>query len=581
MNLQQLIPAFEWLRNYSFSYFKADLIGGITVWVLLVPQSMAYAMLMGLPPIYGLYGSLIPILIYGLLGTARQLSVGPAAITSLLVLDSINQLAVPESATFISLAILAGLLIGLVQFLMGVLKLGFLVNFLSHPIIIGFTSAAAVFIAASQLKNLLGIDIPRFDHLYETIFYVFEHIREVHWPSFFLCMGGIFLIIFFKKVSRSIPGALIVTVLGTLAVLFLNLDQMGVEIVGSVPGGLPALIWPQVDQIPWLSLLPMVFTLALIGMVECISIAKVLEAKHQGGEVRPNQELLALGLSKMLGSLFQALPTSGSFTRSAVNYDAGSKTGMASVITSLMIALTLIFFTPLFYYLPQAVLAAIILVAVQRIFNLKAAIYLWHTHRQDFFLMLITFIATLILGIEMGVLTGVLLSLVLIIYRTSRAHIAVLGQLPNSTHFRNVSRFKEAIQYDGVLIFRFDAQLFFCNVSYFRSTILKLVQNHDTGLHTFILDASSILDMDSSGLKALDEVIDFMQGRNIRFILTGVIGPVRDRLHQAGLTDKIGKENHFMYIQDAINALFHSNDQHSKTNWTPNAIQTNSTKVKK
>ena len=579
MNLNRILPAWKWLKTYSLREFKGDSMAGITVWIMLIPQGMAYAMLAGMPPIYGLYGGLVPLLLYGFLGTSRQLSIGPVAISALLVLAGISQIAEPESSRYIVLVILAGLLIGVLQLLMGVLKLGFLINFLSHPIIVGFTSAAAVIIGVSQLKYLLGISIPRFEYLPETIGYAIAHISEIHWLSFLLCTGGITLIFILRKINPLIPGALVVTILGILAVIVFQLDQSGVKIVGEVPRGLPSFQVPEITLTDFKAILPTVFTVGIIGVVESIGIAKLLEAKNRDTLIIPNQELLALGISKIGGAFFQSLPTSGSFTRSAVNDHNGAKTGMASIISALLVGLTLIFLTPVFYYLPEAVLASIILVAVKGLFNIKEGIHLWQTHRQDFTLMLITFLSTLLLGIEWGVLVGVVLSLGMIIYRTSRAHIAILGQLPNSNHYRNIRRFENAIQFDGVLIFRFDAQLFFCNVNYFRQTIIDMTLSREQPLRLFILDASSILDIDSSGLQVLEEIIDFMHENQIRFIISGVIGPVRDQLHRTGLINKIGKENHYMYIQDAVYAFNHS-ENGTALSWTANALQTNLTKKK-
>ena len=571
MNFSRVVPALSWLKTYNFKTFRADSIAGITVWIMLVPQGMAYAMLAGMPPIYGLYGGLIPLFLYGIFGTSRQLSIGPVAISSLLVLAGISQIAEPESGEYISLVILTGLLVGILQMLLGLLRLGFLVNFLSHPIIVGFTSAAAVIIAVSQLKYLLGIPIPRFQYPYETIGYAINHISEIHWLSLILCISGIILILLFKSISRAIPNALIVTLLGIAVVLLFKLDQSGVKIVGEVPAGLPSLVIPKIDFSTVRMILPTVVTVTLICIVESIAIAKVLENKNRDCKVLPNQELFALGISKFVGAFFQSLVTSGSFTRSAINDDADAKTGAASIITAILIGLTLIFLTPIFYYLPEAILAAIILVAVKGLFDIKEAIHLWQTHRQDFALMAITFISTLTLGIELGVLVGVMLSLGMIIYRTSRAHTAVLGQLPNTNNYRNVSRFKNAIQFEGVLIFRFDAQLFFCNVDYFRNTIISMVENRNTPLQLFILDASSILDIDSSGLHIIEEITDYLHDRNIRFMVSGVIGPVRDQFHKTGLIDKIGKENHYMYIRDAVHA-FNNSQNGVVSSWTANAI---------
>lgn len=574
MNLKQYIPILQWLPSYTKNLFKSDLVAGMTVWVMLVPQGMAYALLAGMPPIYGLYGGLVPLLLYAILGTSRQMSIGPVAISALLVLAGLSQLAEPASAEYISLAILTGLLVGIIQLIAGVVRLGFLANFLSHPVIAGFTSAAAIIIAVSQLKYLMGIEIPRLPSLLETLAYVFQHIGETHLPTVLFCLGGIALILVLKKINKALPGALIAAILGTLLVKFLNLDQKGIDIVKSVPEGLPAFQLPDWTMEKIKAVFPTVLTVTVICIVECFSIAKVWEAKHKDYKIDANQELLALGVSKIAGSFFQAIPTSGSFTRSAVNSESGAKSGMASIITVFLIGLTLLFLTPLFYFLPKAILAAIVLLSVKSLFDFQEAKHLWKTHKGDFSMMLVTFIITLIFGIEEGVLAGVVLSVLMVMYRNSQPHIAVLGQLPDTNYYRNINRFPEAEQLPDCPIVRFDSQLFFANALYFKEFIENLVQDQEKPLSGLILDASSINDIDSSGLNALEEINEFLKVNQIVFYVAGIIGPVRDRLHQADLMDKIGKENQFMYVQDAVDCYLKRKNNETDF-WLDSAIQTN------
>ena len=574
MNWKKYLPVFEWLPAYSGKTFRHDLIAGLTVAVLLVPQGMAYALLGGMPPIYGLYGGLVPLVIYGLLGTSRQLSIGAVAVPALVLLAGVSHLAEPFSEEYVSLVILAGLMIGLMQVGMGVLRLGFLANFLSRPVILGFTSAAGVIIAVSQLKYLFGFPIPRFAHLYETVGYAFGHLSEIHWPSFALCSAGIALILFFRKISRAIPGALLVTIIGVLVAAFFGLDKMGVKIVGTVPEGLPSFGLPEISKDTVMALLPTAVSVNIIGFVGSIGIAKLLESKNKDTKVMPNQELFALGAAKAVGAFFQAFPASGSFTRSVINDDAGAKTGMASIITAVLIGLTLLLFTSLFYYLPEAILAAIVLVAVKGLFDFKEARHLWHVHRQDFFMMLGTFVFTVLLGIVQGIFIGILLSLLMIIFRASKAHVAVLGRIPSTTHFRDVTRYGNAEQYEGLLIFRFDAQLFFGNVASFKETISEILEKREQKPKVFILDASCMEDIDISGLHALRDVIDNMQAMGITFQLSGAIGPVRDLLRKDGLMEKIGKENQFMNLHEAEN-IFHKSNHGGAAKAAGSAMKTN------
>lgn len=554
--LHQLFPFLESLKGYNPSIFRSDLIAGLTVGIMLVPQGIAYASLAGMPPIYGLYGGLIPLFLYALFGTSRQMSVGPVAVSALLVIGGVSQLAEPESAEYISLVLTAGLLIGILQIVLSFLRLGFLVNFLSHPVIIGFTSAAAIIIAISQLKDFLGISIPRFPESYQTLIYTLQHLGETNWISAVVCLSAIVAISVLRSINRMLPGALIVVILGTLVSWALDLKSYGLDIVQDVPEGLPAFQSPDLEWSTITALIPTVMTVTTIGIIESLGIAKVLEAKHQNYEIRPNQELLALGIAKVGGAFFQAIPSSGSFTRSAINDDSGSKTTVSSIICASLIGLTLIFLTPLFYYLPMAILAAIILLAVKSLFHYKEALHLWHTHRLDFAMMLITFVATLALDIPSGILTGVLLSIGAILLKSSRPNIAVLGQMPDEIHFQNIQRYESAKELEGKIMMRFDEQLYFANASFFKDTIKKLVKNSHRPIQYFYLDASDMQSMDSSGLSALEEIYDHLKKRNIQLCICGVTDIVEDFLIRAEFIKKIGAENCFIDIHAAY--LAHS-----------------------
>lgn len=574
MRWSSWFPIIESLNAYNRSDFGQDLTAGLTVGVMLIPQGMAYAMLTGMPPIYGLYGGFVPLFLYAIFGSSRQMSIGPVAISSLLVLAGISQLAEPGSQAFIELVILTGLLVGVAQLLLSFLRMGFLVNFLSHPVLVGFTSAAAVIIGVSQLKDLLGMAIPRFPHSYETLFYAIEHLGETHALSVLFCLGALVLILLFRRLHRSIPGPLIVAIAGTVLAWFFQLEDQGLLLVKEVPEGLPAFEVPLMDWNKMALVMPTVFTVTVICVVESIGIAKVLEAKHQNYEVRPDQELLALGISKMVGAFFQSLVTSGSFSRSAVNDEAGAKTGVASIVAASLVGLTLLFLTDFVYFLPKAVLAAIILLAIKSLFDFQGAIHLWHTHRRDFWMMLVTFLVTIVFGIGEGVVAGVTLSLLTVLYRSSKPHLAVLGKLPGTQFYRNIKRFQEAQQSDEILIIRFDDQLYFGNASYFKENIKRLVGEKGPRLRLLIMDASSMHDIDSTGMQALEDIYNYLKERKISLNLCGVIGPVRDMLFRVDLIESFGKENFFMYVHNAEDAYYTQNPQ-GKSQWTPSAIQTN------
>lgn len=555
MNLTQYIPAFDWLKNYKKEHLKGDLSAGLTVGVMLIPQGMAYAMIAGLPPIYGLYASTLPLIIYALLGTSRQLAVGPVAMVSLLTAAGIGNMAAGGTATYIALAITLAFLVGLIQFLLGVFRLGFLVNFLSHPVISGFTSAAALIIGLSQLKHLLGINLGRSHHVHEILLEAFERFGEMNWATFAIGIGGIVLIKGIKKINKAIPGSLLAVVFGIVVVMGFGLTEQGVKIVGEVPQGLPFFAMPDFSMSTLKTLLPVALAISLVSFMESIAVAKAIQVKHKDYKVVPNQELIALGLANIGGSFLQSYPVTGGFSRTAVNDEAGAKTGMAAIISAVLIILTLLFLTPLFYYLPNAILASIIMVAVFGLIDVKEARHLWAANRSDFWMLIATFIATLSLGIEQGIGVGVLLSLAMIIFRTTRPHTAALGKVPGTHFYRNIDRFEQVEERKDLLIFRFDAQLYFANTNFFRESLETLVAEKGTALKTIILCFNSINNIDSSAAHTLEEIVEDYRTNNIRVLFTGVRGPVRDAMERAHLMKKIGKDNCFMGIQEAVNFI--------------------------
>ena len=324
MKLGQILPIAEWLPNYNKKDFKGDLIAGLTVAIMLIPQGMAYALLAGLPPIYGLYAGIVPLLLYAFFGSSRQLSVGPVALVSLLVLAGVGQFAEPKSELFITLAITTALIAGIIQVILGAFRLGFLINFLSHPVIAGFTSAAAFIIGFSQLRNLLGIDISRSNKIHVIVSDAILHLQDVNYVTLGIAIGSIALMLVLKKIKKSMPYALIAVIIGTTIVWGFNLDSMGVATVGEVPRGLPGFTVPKLTFQQILDLLPLALTICLISFIESLAIAKTIESRHKNYKVSPNQELLALGFAKIGGAFFQAFPTTGSFTRSAINDEAGA-----------------------------------------------------------------------------------------------------------------------------------------------------------------------------------------------------------------------------------------------------------------
>ncbi len=542
---------------------------------MLIPQGMAYAMIAGLPPIYGLYAATIPLILYALLGTSRQLAVGPVAMVSLLTAAGIGAIADGGTETYIALAIMLAFFVGIIQLLLGVFRLGFLVNFLSHPVISGFTSAAALIIGFSQLKHLLGVDIPRSHHVHEIVINAVQQFPAINWITVAIGIIGILLIIGVRTFSKAIPGPLLAVLFGILTVAGFGLAEQGVKIVGAVPQGLPSLSYPAFNVEQWQSLLPVALTIALVGFMESIAVAKAVQAKHGNYKIVPNQELIALGLANVGGSFFQSYPVTGGFSRTAVNDQAGAKTGMASVFSAVLVILTLLFLTPLFYFLPKAILASVIMVAVFGLIDYKEALHLWRSNRTDFWMLAVTFIATLSLGIELGIGVGVILSLAMVIYRSTQPHVAVLGQIPDTPFYRNVSRFDEVQTRDDLLIIRFDAPLYFANTHYFKETLEEQMAIKGKSLKVIVLPFNSIYDLDSSALHALEEVVADCKQKGVQIYLSGVRGPVRDAMKKAGFMEKIGTNNCFMNIQEAVDCFDKKDHQNNNQRFLEYTSQVN------
>ncbi|MFQ5602458.1 MAG: SulP family inorganic anion transporter [bacterium] len=549
--MSKYFPFLNWLFHYRKQDFKGDLSAGLTVAVMLIPQGMAVALLAGLPPIVGLYASVAPLFIYALFGTSRQMSVGPVAIISLLVASGIGRFAEPGSEQYILYATVLAGMVGLILFFMGLIRLGFIINFLSHPVISGFTSAAAVIIAFSQLKHLLGISIPHTLHVEKIISYSIQHIDAVNLPTILIGTGCILTLLVLRWWKSTFPRALIVVAASTASVWAFGLQVAGVNIMGEVPKGLHGFEIPQFAPATLTALFPIAVAIALVGFMESIAVAKNFAAKNHY-EVDANQELIGLGLANIAASVFGAYPVTGGFSRSAVNAQSGARTGLASMITAVTIALTLLFLTQLFYFLPTATLAAIIIVAVVGLIDLKEVKHLYLVKRTDLISLVVTFFATLILGIEKGLILSIVASLILVTKRTTHPHCAILGRLPGTKIYRNIERYPEAITLNGLVILRIDASLYFANVSFLKDRFQEIIHNYNSNLKAIIFDASSVNDIDSSADTALQEIADSLRQRNISLYFTNVKGPVRDVMRNSGFYQKLGADHFFFSNHDAV-----------------------------
>ncbi|NJB82428.1 SulP family inorganic anion transporter [Wenyingzhuangia aestuarii] len=551
--MKKWIPILEWLPKYNIKEsLKADVVGGFTVGVVLIPQGIAYALIAGLPPIYGLYTALLPQLMYLIFGTSQRVAVGPVAMDSLIVAAGISTLAIGGTDAYVTLTILLAFSVGVIQLLLGIGKLGFIVNFLSKPVISGFSSAAAIVIGINQFKNLSGIPIPRSNRLQEIGVSLVQQIDKVEYQTLFVGLITIVVLITIKVTKSKLPGPLLVVIGGILGLYFFHQLIPEVAILRDIPSGLPSFSFPVITFKMISDLLPIAFTLAIIGFLETISIGKALEKSTDDVMISPNKELIALGMMNMVGSMFKSYPSTASFSRSAVNEDAGSKTGLAALFSMIVLVLVLLFLTPYFYYLPKAVLAGIIIVSVIKLINYKEAIRLWMLNKSDFWMLIATFSGTLFLGIKEGIFIGVILSLIMLIARTSRPHVAVLGRIPNTNVFRNINRFEEVEVDDHILILRFDARVYFANANYFNEILQLKAKEKGTALKLILLDCECINGVDSTAIQMIETAIDFYNDKGVDVYFSNIKGPVRDMLTKSGIVDKVGAQKFFINNNDAL-----------------------------
>lgn len=581
LKIKNYIPILQWLPKYERSHLKGDLSAGLTVGIMLIPQGMAYAMLAGLEPIHGLYAVTIPLILYAIFGTSRQLAVGPVAMVSLLTAAGIASLSPQSPEQYLLYALTLALLVGIIQFGMGILRLGFVVNFLSHPVINGFTSAAAIIIGLSQIKHLFRIDLPNSEHIQEMAVALYHNLGNMHGVTVGIGVLGIIIIKYGKKIHPSIPASLVAVVVGILLVWGFDLANHGVKIVGDVPSGLPDLSLPSFDLQGWKVLLPIALTISLVGFAESYAVAKTIQAKHKNYKLEANQELIALGMANFGAAFFKGFPVTGGFSRTAVNNQAGAKTGLASLVSAFLIVLTLLFFTGLFYYLPSAILAAVVLVAVSGLIDLKEPLVLWKKDKADFAMLMATFVITLTLGIETGIISGMVLSLVMVVYRASMPHMAQLGRVPGTNVFRNIRRFKNLEEKPDVLMVRIDGPIYFANVKYIKDTMDKWVKKKGEALRTIVFNFESIPSIDSTGAHELQEWVLAWRAEKIDVCITATKGPVRDVLSRWNLIECVGADHMFMDDQTALEYIEKRLELGVQEKFRPYATQANQKRVGK
>ena len=538
----QYLPVLTWGRTYTRQSFTNDLTAAIIVTIMLIPQSLAYAMLAGLPPQMGLYASILPITLYAVFGTSRSLAVGPVAVVSLLTAASISRIATPGSDDYIVAAIALAFLSGVLLVAMGVFRLGFMANFLSHPVIAGFITASGLIIAASQLKAILGISAEG-HNLVQLAESLWAHRQDINWITaligslttaflFWVRKGLLPLLLALglsepvaKIMAKAGPVAAIVAT--TALVWLLDLQSYGVKIVGSVPQGLPPLTMPKFSLDLWSSLLTSAILISVIGFVESISVAQTLAAKKRQ-RIDPDQELIGLGAANIGASFTSGFPVTGGFSRSVVNYDAGAETPAAGAYTAGGLIFASVFLTPLIFFSPRATLAATIIVAVLSLVDFKILGKAWRYSKADFTAVTTTMAITLVVGVEVGVITGVLVSILIHLYKSSRPHIATVGQVPNSEHYRNILRY-DVITQPHILSIRVDESLYFANARFLEDHLFARATQQPQLRHV-VLMCSAINDIDMSALDSLEAVNARLRDMGVSFHLSEVKGPVMDRL---------------------------------------------------
>ncbi|MDC8442279.1 sulfate permease [Halomonas aquamarina] len=568
MIIERWVPLIGWLRTYHRGLLTRDVLAAVIVTLMLVPQALAYAMLAGLPPEMGLYASMLPLVLYAVFGTSASLAVGPVAVAALMTASALSSFAAPGSPEYIGAALVLAALSGLILIAMGVLRLGFLVNFLSHPVISGFVTASGILIAISQLKHIFGVEASG-HNVVELLRALLDQWQQVNVITLLIGLGvWAYLWVCRKRLNgwltklgmpASWAGLMVkaapisAVVVTTLLAWGFQLEQRGVDLVGFVPSGLPAITLPSLDQSLWLGLLPAALLISLVGFVESVSVAQTLAAKRRQ-RIDPNQELIALGMANLGAGISGGSPVSGGFSRSVVNFEAGAATPLAGAFTALGIVLATLLLTDLLAFLPTATLAATIIVAVGTLIDLPAVKRTWQYSSSDGVAMVATLLLTLLHSVEVGIISGVVLSLGLHLYRTSQPHSAVVGRVPGTEHFRNVKRHQVETD-EHVAMLRIDESLYFANARYLEDTVMALAARSPSIKH-IVLTCQAVNVIDASALESLEAINGRLKDAGAMLHLAEVKGPVMDRLtHTAFYHELTGQV--FFTTYDAWQALAH------------------------
>lgn len=554
-------PVSEKLERYRREDFGSDLVAGIITAILLIPQAMAYSQLAGLPPQVGLYASMLPPVLYAVFGSSRSLAVGPVAVASLMLANVLGSLWAAGSAEYLAGAILVSFIVGLLLTAMGLARLGVIANFLSHPVLSGFTNAAALIIVLSQLQKLLGLP--------HSLDLTGRWISDINAPAFLLGGGAVAVLLFTTRFGASslqrlgiserastlairlVP--LLLVVFATVGAWAMDLEQIAaVDVVGDIPRGLPSLTVPTFDPELWLRVFGASVAIALVSFVESLSVAKVLAARKRQ-KVNANRELVGLGMANLGAAFTGASPVCGGFSRSVVNFEAGARTRFAGVITAALIAISALFLTPLLYHLPETVLAAIVIVSAMSLLDLHSLKLSWRYNKADATALLVTFAAVLTAGMEAGIAAGVTLSLLLYLWRTSRPHAAIVGRVGDTEHFRNVER-HAVTTYPGILAIRVDESLYFASTQALEARTLNEVAEAPDVKHVLLV-CNAINYIDTSALETLENLIDELNDADVTLHLSEIKGPVLDRLKRSDFLERLAPGQVFLSTHQAIEYL--------------------------
>lgn len=549
LQLSKILPAWLWLQDYSSSKFRADLLAALIVIAMLVPQGMAYAMVAGLPPVMGLYASILPMIVYALIGGSPTLSIGPVALISMMTFATLEPLYEVGSPVYIQAACLLALMVGILSTLLGIFRFGFLIRLISHPVIKSFIIASALLIALSQVKFILDVPLKSGD-IIEFFQSAWQYFTLMNTATVILGIGSILFLIYTPKllnaqIFKSFSNAmqfwikalpLLLVFISIALVHYLHIDQLGIKTVGEIPSGFPPLTMPFWSWDLVLKLLPGAAMITMVSFVESISIAQAT-AFQQRSELNSNQELIALGVANISAGISAAFPVTGSLSRTVVNADAGAKTPMAGVLSSIFIVIVSLYFTGVFKELPLAILAATIMVSIWKLVDFKPFVETWRYSKADGIAMWVTFFGVLCIDISTGLIIGIVSTFLLLLWRISRPHIAVIGLVEGTQHFRNISR-HDVLTSANIVSIRIDENLTFLNANTLKEFVISEVSKHPD-LHHVVINCSSISNIDLSALETLEEINRELDKLKIQLHLSEVKGPVMDRLKQSNLINAL------------------------------------------